>query len=189
VRFTPTALPGVVLVEPDVHRDERGFFLEVFHRTRWAEQGGLDLDFVQDNHSRSRRGTLRGLHAQIETPQGKLVRCPRGALFDVAVDVRRGSPTFGRWVGYELSEENFRLLWIPPGFLHGFCALSEIAELSYKCTGPYDPAAEITVAWNDPEIGIAWPVAEPVLSARDAAAPPLAALHERLPRYSGSPAP
>lgn len=187
MRFEPTALPGVVLVEPDVFRDERGFFVETFSRPRWAAEGGLDLEFVQDNRSRSRRGTLRGLHAQIESPQGKLVRCPRGTLFDVAVDARPGSPTFARWVGVELSEENFRQLWIPAGFLHGFCALSEIAELEYKCTAPYDPAAEVTVAWNDPEIGIAWPVAAPLLSPRDARAPRLAELAGRLTRFREAP--
>ncbi|HSM51574.1 MAG TPA: dTDP-4-dehydrorhamnose 3,5-epimerase [Thermoanaerobaculia bacterium] len=183
MRFEPTALAEVVLVEPDVFRDERGFFLEVFNRPRWAADGGLDLAFVQENHSRSRRGTLRGLHAQIETPQGKLVRCPRGEVFDVAVDARVGSPTFGRWVGVALSEENFRQLWVPPGFLHGFCALSEVAEVEYRCTAPYDPASEVTVAWDDPEIGIAWPVAEPLLSPRDASAPRLAELSGRLFRF------
>lgn len=175
LELTPTALPEVVLVEPAVHRDERGFFLETYHAAKY-EAGGIGAPFVQDNHSRSARGILRGLHAQLERPQGKLVRAVAGEIFDVAVDVRRGSPTFGRWVGERLSAENFRQLWVPEGFAHGFCVLSEVAEVEYKCTAFYDPGDEIAIRWNDPEIGIDWPTAEPVLSAKDAAAPSLAEL-------------
>jgi dTDP-4-dehydrorhamnose 3,5-epimerase len=141
--------------------------------------------FVQDNHSYSSRGTLRGLHAQETRPQGKLVRAVEGEMFDVAVDIRQDSPTFGKWVGFALSGENFRQLWIPPGFAHGFCVLSERVHVEYKCTDFYDKADEITVAWNDPAIGIAWPAEAPTLSARDAAAPRLAELLDRPPRRRG----
>jgi dTDP-4-dehydrorhamnose 3,5-epimerase len=182
VKLTPTALPGVLLVEPTVFRDERGFFLEVFHAGKFAAQG-LDVAFVQDNHSLSRQGTLRGLHVQLPKSQGKLVRCTRGAVFDVAVDIRRGSPTFAGWFGIELSADNFRQLWVPPDFAHGFCVLSESAEIEYKCTELYDPAADVAIAWDDPAIGIAWPVGEPVLSPKDAAAKRLAELGDRLPLY------
>ena len=181
MKFTPLAIPEVVLVEPDVHRDDRGFFLETYQARKYA-QGGIDAVFVQDNHSRSVRGTLRGLHAQVEHAQGKLVRAVAGSVFDVAVDIRLGSPTFGRWVGVELTAESFRQLWIPPGFAHGFCVTSDVAEFEYKCTDFYVPQAEIVVAWNDPEIGIDWPVEAPLLSARDAAAPALATQRDRLPR-------
>ena len=183
MRITPTALPEVLLVEPTVHRDERGFFLETWHATKYAE-AGLDARFVQDNHSRSRRGTLRGLHAQLARPQGKLVRASLGEIYDVAVDIRLGSPNFGRSVGYLLSAENFRQLWIPEGFAHGFCVVSEVAEMQYKCTDLYDPTSEITVAWDDPALGIEWPVREPLLSAKDQQGRRLAALGEHeLPRY------
>jgi len=182
VRFLPTELPSVLLVEPDVHRDRRGFFLETYHLAKYRE-GGVEGTFVQDNHSRSVRGTLRGLHAQVRRPQGKLVRAADGEMFDVAVDIRRGSPTFGRWVGETLSAENFHQLWIPPGFAHGFCVLSEVAEVEYKCTALYDPEDEISIAWDDPHIVIAWPVAAPVLSGRDAAAPALADVAHRLPVF------
>jgi dTDP-4-dehydrorhamnose 3,5-epimerase len=184
MRTEPTALPGVVIIEPDVYRDARGFFLESYHQRKYAEQG-VDGPFLQDNHSYSVQGTLRGLHAQVKRPQGKLVRAVQGEMFDVAVDVRLGSPTFGRWVGVVLSGENFRQLYIPPGFVHGFCVLSERVHVEYKCTDFYDASDELTVAWNDPAIGIAWPVSDPALSPKDAAAPPLAALHGRLPRFSG----
>lgn len=140
---------------------------------------------MQDNHSFSARGTLRGLHAQLRKPQGKLVRAVEGEMFDVAVDIRRGSPTFGRWVGFVLSGENFRQLWIPRGFAHGFCVVSERVHVEYKCTDFYDREDELTVAWNDPAIGIGWPIREPTLSARDSVAQPLAAHGERLPRYEG----
>ena len=182
MKFTQTDLPGVIVVELEVFRDSRGFFVESFHAEKFAT-GGIDATFVQDNHSRSRRGTLRGLHAQKDYPQGKLVRATRGVVFDVAVDVREGSPTFGRWVGYELSEENFRLLYIPVGFVHGFCVLSETADVEYKCTDFYRPGDELGGAWNDPEIGIDWPVEQPLLSENDAANPALAARRGRLPRY------
>ena len=184
MKLEPTALPGVLIVEPDLFRDERGFFLEVFHAGKFAALG-LDLDFVQDNHSRSRRNTLRGLHVQLPRAQGKLVRCVEGAVFDVAVDIRRGSPTFGRWAGVELTAENFRQLWVPPGFAHGFCVTSERAQVEYKCTELYDPDGDLAIAWNDPAIGIDWPVAEPLLSAKDAAAKRLDELVDRLPIYRG----
>lgn len=182
MKFLPTALPGVILVEPDVHRDARGFFLETFQRVKYAG-GGIPSEFVQDNHSRSARGTLRGLHAQLKRPQGKLVRVIEGEVFDAAVDIRRGSPTFGRWTGALLSAENFRQLYIPPGFAHGFCVTSESAQMEYKCTDFYDPADEVSVLWNDPAIGIDWPVKEPLLSPRDAAGKPLSELADRLPVY------
>ena len=166
MKISPTELPDVLIVEPDVHRDDRGFFFESWHAEKFAA-AGLDERFVQDNHSRSRRGTLRGLHAQLATPQGKLVRASRGAIFDVAVDIRRGSPTFGRHVAVTLSEENFLQLWIPKGFAHGFCALSDEAELQYRCTDFDDPTSEITIAWDDPRIAIPWPIAEPLLSEKD----------------------
>lgn len=166
MKITPTDLPDVLLVEPDVHRDDRGFFLETWHAQKYA-QAGLDADFVQDNHSRSQRGTLRGLHVQRAKPQGKLVRASFGEIFDVAIDIRHGSPTFGRYVGVLLSAENFRQLWIPKGFAHGFCVISEIAELQYKCTDVYDPTSELTIAWNDPTIGIEWPIDDPLLSDKD----------------------
>ena len=185
MKFTPQRIPDVVLVEPDVHRDDRGFFLESYQQRKYAE-GGIDAVFVQDNHSRSGRGTLRGLHAQLGAhAQGKLVRVVAGSVFDVAVDIRVGSPTFGQWVGAELSAENFQQLWIPPGFAHGFCVTSDVAEFEYKCTDFYVPSAEIVIAWNDPDIDVAWPLAEPLLSARDAAAKGLAAQRDRLPVYEG----
>lgn len=180
MNFQATDLPGVVLVEPDVLRDARGFFLETYQAEKYRA-GGIVETFVQDNHSRSSAGTLRGLHAQLARPQGKLVRAVLGEIFDVAVDIRRGSPTFGRWVGYTLSADDFRQLYVPPGFAHGFCVLSTVAEVEYKCTDFYDSGDEISLAWNDPEIGIAWPVAEPLLSVRDRAALSLAAAMDRLP--------
>lgn len=180
MRLRDTAVPGVLVVEPDVHRDARGFFLETWHREKYRA-AGLDVVFVQDNHSRSVAGTLRGLHAQLRRPQGKLVRAVRGEIFDVAVDIRRGSPTFGRWVGERLSDENFLQLWVPPGFAHGFCVLSEIAEVEYKCTALYDRDDEIALAWDDPEVAIDWPLAEPILSPKDRAAATLAEAAARLP--------
>lgn len=184
MNFRATDLPGVLVVEPDVHRDDRGFFLETYHRGKY-HAGGIDELFVQDNHSRSVHRTLRGLHAQRTRPQGKLVRAVRGRIFDVAVDIRRASPTFGHWVGEELAAHNFRQLWIPPGFAHGFYVLSDAAEVEYKCTEVYVPEDEITIAWNDQRIGIHWPLdgAEPVLSRRDAAAPTLEELLDRLPVF------
>lgn len=175
MRFTPLALPEVILVEPDVHRDARGFFLETYHVERYLA-GGIPGPFVQDNHSRSVRGTLRGLHAQRRRPQGKLVRAVDGEMFDVAVDIRRASPTFGRWVGVRLSGENFRQLYVPPGFAHGFCVLSEVVNVEYKCTDFYDPGDEIGLVWNDPEVGIEWPVSDPIISEKDRRLPPLKSL-------------
>jgi len=172
VRVLRTELPGVLVVEPQVFGDERGFFMESFNGRRYRE-AGLPERFVQDNLSLSRRGVLRGLHFQHPRGQGKLVSVLRGEVFDVAVDVRRGSPTFGRWVGLSLSEENRRQLYIPPGFAHGFVVLSEAALFFYKCTEYYAPECERTVLWSDPEIGIGWPVEEPVLSEKDRKAPAL----------------
>lgn len=172
MKFVPCRIPEVLVIEPDVHHDSRGFFLEAYHAAKYRD-GGIALEFVQDNHSRSVRGTLRGMHAQSRRPQGKLVRVVAGEIFDVAVDLRPASPTFRRWVGERLSAENFRQMYVPPGFAHGFCVLSDCAEVVYKCTDFYDSGDEITFAWNDPAIGIAWPVSDPILSPRDASAPPL----------------
>jgi len=179
MKFLPTAIPEVVLVQPDVYRDDRGFFLETYQVRKYGA-AGLPEEFVQDNHSYSVRGTLRGLHAQLRRPQGKLLRVVQGEIFDVAVDIRPGSPTFGRWVGEVLSGENHHQLWVPPGFAHGFCVTSETAHVLYKCTELYDREDEIAVAWNDPRIGVAWPVAEPLLSPRDLAAPLLAEIVHKL---------
>jgi dTDP-4-dehydrorhamnose 3,5-epimerase len=179
MEFRRLDLPGVILVMPDVHPDERGFFLETYHRDKYAG-GGIPETFVQDNQSFSHARVLRGLHAQLQYPQGKLVRAITGAIFDVAVDIRPGSPTFGRWVGETLSEENARQLYVPPGFAHGFCVLSATANVQYKCTDVYRPGDEIGVVWNDPEIGIAWPVADPVLNEKDRKAPRLAEIVQRL---------
>lgn len=175
MNLVETPLPGVLLIEPRVFGDARGFFLESWNRQSFAE-AGLDMDFVQDNHSRSSRGVLRGLHYQLHNPQGKLVRVTQGAVFDVAVDIRRASPHFGRWVGYELSADNHRMLWIPPGFAHGFLVLSDMADFLYKCTSLYDPPSDRGIRWDDPAIGIDWPDmgSAPLLSAKDAAAPLLA---------------
>lgn len=166
MKFLPTVLPEVIVVEPDVFKDDRGFFLETWHQEKFRE-GGLPETFVQDNHSFSVRNVLRGLHAQIRHPQGKLVRAVAGEVFDVAVDIRPGSPTFGQWVGEVLSGENFKQLWIPPGFAHGFCVTSETAHVLYKCTELYRRDDEVSILWNDPDIGIEWPVREPLLSPRD----------------------
>lgn len=171
MRFTPTRIPEVILVEPEVHGDARGFFMETWHAARFA-QAGIGAAFVQDNHSLSVQGTLRGLHYQLCHPQGKLVRVVRGAVFDVAVDLRRRSPDFGRWVGLELSAENRRMLWIPPGFAHGFYVLSPEAEFVYKCTDYYAPECERTLRWDDPELAIDWPLrggSAPIVSDKDAA--------------------
>lgn len=183
MRVEPSALPGVLLIEPKVYGDDRGFFMETWHRERYVE-AGIDRPFVQDNLSRSARGVLRGLHLQNPHPQGKLVSVLEGAVFDVAVDVRVGSPHFGEWVGYELSADNHRQLWVPPGFAHGFCVTSDHAMLAYKCTDIYHREGEMSVAWDDPALAIDWPVREPVLSPKDAAAPTLADIErERLPAY------
>ncbi len=170
MRFIPTDLPGVLIVEPAVFGDDRGFFMEIYHAARFRE-GGIPDPFVQDNHSKSVRGVLRGLHFQEPNAQGKLVRAIAGSIFDVAVDIRRGSPSFGKWFGIELSAGNKRQLWVPAGFAHGFCVTSESAEVVYKCTELYDPKGDRGIRWNDPAIGIAWPVSDPILSPKDAAAP------------------
>jgi dTDP-4-dehydrorhamnose 3,5-epimerase len=183
LKVRQTAIAGVIVIEPVVHRDPRGFFLETWRDERYRG-AGIDAKFVQDNHSRSSGGTLRGLHAQLERPQGKLVRVIEGEIFDVAVDIRVGSPTYGRWVGERLTAENFLQLWVPPGFAHGFCVLSEVAEVEYKCTEIYLPEDEMTIAWDDPHIGVAWPLdGDPALSGRDAAAAPLADWIDRLPVF------
>ncbi|PAU62168.1 dTDP-4-dehydrorhamnose 3,5-epimerase [Pseudomonas indica] len=168
MKVIETSIDGVKIIEPRVFGDERGFFLETFQARRYAEDAGIDLPFVQDNHSRSAKGVLRGLHFQKTQPQGKLVRVVRGEVFDVAVDIRRDSPTFGRWEAVILSEENKRQFWVPPGLAHGFVVLSETADFEYKCTDYYDPSDEACLIWNDPAVGIEWPLAEPQLSAKDA---------------------
>lgn len=167
-----TSLPGVLVLEPQVFRDERGFLLETFS-TKKLSGSGIPEHFVQDNHSRSTRGVVRGLHYQLENPQGKLVHAARGRIFDVAVDIRRGSPTFAKWFGIELTDENLLSLWLPGGFAHGFCVLSDVADVIYKCTAPYEQADDRGIAWDDPLIGIDWPVDNAVLSSRDASFPGL----------------
>jgi len=176
-----TDLDGLVLIEPEVHGDDRGFLLETYRRDAWGELG-VDLDFVQENHSRStRRGTLRGLHFQTDPGQAKLVRCLRGRIWDVAVDLRRESPTYGRWEGHELDDELHRQLLIPVGFAHGFCVLSDVADVAYKLSSVYEPQTEGAIAWDDPEVGIEWPVSDPLLSDRDRTAPRLAEIAPTLP--------
>ncbi|MBI5244025.1 MAG: dTDP-4-dehydrorhamnose 3,5-epimerase [Elusimicrobia bacterium] len=182
MNFVQTALPGVVIVEPKVFRDGRGFFAETYQKEKFAA-GGIDAVFVQDNHTASTRGVLRGLHIQLKRTQGKLVRAVEGAIYDVAVDARRGSPTFKRWAAVELSAENFRQLYVPPGFAHGYCVLSERVQVEYKVTDFYDPESEIVVLYNDPALGIDWPIKDPILSKRDAEGKPLAAWMDRLPAY------
>ena len=169
MKVTPTAIADVLIIEPKVFGDDRGFFYESFNQKAFNKATGLNLNFVQDNHSRSVRGVLRGLHYQIQQPQGKLVRVVRGSVFDVAVDIRTDSPTFGKWAGMELSENNHRQLWIPAGFAHGFMVTSDSAEFLYKTTDYYSPEHERCIAWNDPAIGIEWPAAttHPSLSAKD----------------------
>ena len=162
-----TKLKGCVIIEPSVFGDNRGFFLETFSRQRYFEEAGIELEFVQDNHSRSAANVLRGLHFQKTKPQGKLIRVVRGCVFDVAVDIRPGSDTFGQWISMELSEQNKKQLWVPPGFAHGFTALNENTELEYKCTEYYDPEDEGSILWSDPDLNIPWPVAQPILSAKD----------------------
>jgi dTDP-4-dehydrorhamnose 3,5-epimerase len=175
-----TKLDGVVLVEPQVHGDERGFFVETYRRDAWGELG-VDIDFVQHNHSRSGKGILRGLHFQTEPGQAKLVRCSRGAIFDVAVDLRRDSPTYGKWEGYVLDDEKHHQLFVPAGFGHGFAVLSEEADVSYLLSSVYDPATESGIAWDDPDVGVEWPVTDPRLSERDKQAPRLAEVADTLP--------
>lgn len=170
MKVIQTTLPGVLILEPKVFGDERGFFFESFNQKTLAEQAGIDHPFVQDNHSRSARNVLRGLHYQIQQSQGKLVRVTAGEVFDVAVDIRKSSPTFGKWVGIRLSAENKRMMWVPPGFAHGFLVLSDYAEFLYKTTDYYAPEFERSIAWNDPDLAIDWPLdTEPQLSAKDKA--------------------
>ncbi|QEY59582.1 dTDP-4-dehydrorhamnose 3,5-epimerase [Pseudomonas sp. C27(2019)] len=175
MKITTTALPGVLIIEPRTFADARGFFLETFQTERYA-RAGITLPFVQDNHSRSKHGVLRGLHLQRNRPQGKLVSVSRGSVFDVTVDINPQSATFGQYVGLELNDENHLQLWIPPGYAHGFCVLSDVADLHYKCTELYDPADETGVIWNDPDINIAWPLHTPLLSAKDQQLPRLSEL-------------
>ena len=183
-RFVATPIPGVAVIEPQVYRDARGFFLETFQVEKYRA-GGIPETFVQDNHSHSKRGTLRGLHAQNPNAQGKLLRVIAGEVFDVAVDARRGSPTYGRFFSVVLSADNFKQIYVPPGLLHGFVVTSEEAQVEYKCTAYYRPDAEFSVAWNDPDLAIPWPVDAPILSAKDAAAPRLAEVQHRLLDYRG----
>ena len=189
MKVIATELPGVLLLEPKVFGDARGFFMETWQEARYRE-AGMPARFVQDNHSRSRRGVLRGLHYQMAQPQGKLVWVTRGAVFDVAADIRRGSPTFGRWYGCVLDDVDHRQLYIPPGFAHGFCVLSEEADFFYKCTDYYHPPSERGIAWDDPAIGIEWPLREVALSSKDQGNPRLAAqVPENLPVYVDYPSP
>jgi dTDP-4-dehydrorhamnose 3,5-epimerase len=172
MKVIPTSIPDVLIIEPKVFGDARGFFFESFNQRAFNEAVGQDVQFVQDNHSRSGKGVLRGLHYQVQNAQGKLVRVARGRVFDVAVDVRKGSPTFGQWAGVELSEDNQRQFWVPAGFAHGFVVLSDTADFLYKTTDYYAPAHERCIAWNDPDVGIDWPLAEvgisaPILSDKD----------------------
>jgi dTDP-4-dehydrorhamnose 3,5-epimerase len=176
----PTKLDGVVLVEPAVHGDSRGFMVETYRRGAWGELG-IEVEFVQHNHSRSAKGTLRGIHFQTEPGQAKLVRCPRGAILDVAVDLRRGSPTYGRWEGHVLDDERHLQLFVPIGFGHGFAVLSDVADVTYLVSSLYDPETEAGIAWDDPDVGVDWQVAEPLLSERDRTAPHLAQVADSLP--------
>lgn len=182
MKVTPTELQEVLLIEPRVFEDPRGFFMESYHQHKFDE-AGIDARFVQDNHSRSCRGTLRGLHYQLEHAQGKLVRVVSGEVFDVAVDIRKGSPTFGRWMGVILSDENRLQLYVPPGFAHGFCTLSESADFEYKCTDFYAPEDEHGIRWNDPDIGVTWPDMDYILSDKDENSPLLKDLDVTLPTY------
>jgi dTDP-4-dehydrorhamnose 3,5-epimerase len=185
VKFLPTRFDGVIIIEPDVFRDERGFFLETFHVRKYA-QGGIEVKFVQDNHSRSARGTIRGLHAQGVHPQGKLVRALAGSIFDVVVDIRRDSAKYLQWLSFELSSDNFRQVYVPPGYAHGICITSEFAEIEYKCTDFYDPQDELRIAWNDPQIAIEWPVRAPTLSVADRNARTIEDQIDRLPKMRGA---
>ena len=182
MNFVAAAVPGVIIVEPDVFEDRRGFFLETYHAEKYRT-GGIPDVFVQDNQSRSAGGTVRGLHLQLSRPQGKLIRVIEGEIYDVAVDVRRGSPTFARWVAVMLSADTFRQCYIPPGFAHGFSVASPLAQVEYKCTDLYDPADEIGIAWNDQSFGIHWPIVEPILSERDRRNPTLAEVMAVLPEW------
>ena len=175
-----TVLEGPVLIQPEVHGDERGFFQETYRRDLLPELG-IDVEFVQDNHSRSQRGVLRGMHFQVGDGQAKLVRCARGAIFDVVVDLRRGSPTFGQWEAHELDDELHRQLYVPVGFAHGFCVTSELADVIYKCSTYYDPGLERGIAFDDPDLGIEWPDLDLIVSERDTSAPRLAEIAQELP--------
>jgi dTDP-4-dehydrorhamnose 3,5-epimerase len=177
LRSVKTKLPGVLVIEPDVFKDNRGFLLETYHHRKYAE-AGIDIPFVQDNHSHSRKGTLRGLHYQLKHPQDRLVYVITGEIFDVAVDIHHGSSTFGKWVAVNLSEENHRQVFIPKGFAHGFCVLSETADVIYKCSDFYTPGDDLGIYWADPDIGIEWPVKDPVLSEKDTRNPRLKELPE-----------
>jgi len=179
-RRLDTEIPDLALIEPEVYGDERGFMVETFRAGAWRELG-VDANFVQENHSRSRGGILRGLHFQTDPGQAKLVRCARGRIWDAVVDLRRDSPTYRRWEGHELDDESHRQLFVPVGFAHGFCVLSEAADVSYKLSSYYDPATEAQIAWDDPEIGIEWPITDPVLSERDRGAPRLSEVEDGLP--------
>ncbi|MDB9916171.1 dTDP-4-dehydrorhamnose 3,5-epimerase [Pseudomonadales bacterium] len=170
MKISHSKLKGCVIIEPRVFGDERGFFLETFQAVRYEQEAGIDLPFVQDNHSRSARDVLRGLHFQKTKPQGKLVRVVRGEVYDVAVDIRKGSATFGEWEGVILSEDNKKQFWVPPGFAHGFVVLSDAADFEYKCTDYYDPSDEGSILWSDPDLDIPWPIANPVLSTKDESA-------------------
>ena len=181
MRVEQTSIPGVLIIEPDVHRDGRGYFVETYRADKYLRAGIADA-FVQDNQSRSAGGILRGLHLQLKQPQGKLIRVIEGEIYDIAVDVRRGSATFGQWVAVTLSGENFRQCYIPPGFAHGFYVVSAVADVEYKCTDVYDPTGELGIAWNDPVLAIPWPNPAPILSARDQNHPTLAAVMDRLPK-------
>jgi len=185
VKVTPTELPGVLVVEPRVFRDDRGFFYESFNSDAFAQHAehGLPTAFVQDNHSRSTARVLRGLHYQLRRPQGKLITCVRGTIYDVAVDIRVGSPTFGQWTGVTLSGDEPRYVWIPAGFAHGFCTLSPVADVIYKCTDVYVPGDDRGVLWSDDAIGITWPVDDPILSPKDERHAGLDPAREDLPRY------
>lgn len=175
-----TGIDGLALIEPQVFGDERGFFVETFSSEAWGEMG-VDVDFVQHNHSRSSAGTLRGLHFQTSPGQAKLLRCPRGKIFDVAVDLRSDSPTYGKWEGYILDDEKHHQLFVPVGFAHGFCVLSEVADVTYLVSSVYDPETEAGIRWDDPEVGVEWPVAKPLLSQRDIEAPTLSEVAGDLP--------
>jgi dTDP-4-dehydrorhamnose 3,5-epimerase len=182
VKITPLDIPGALLIEPSLFRDRRGLFCETFHAQRYVEAGLTD-QFVQDNFSRSVRGTLRGLHYQQPHPQGKLVMAVEGTIYDVVVDIRKGSPTYGTWQGFDLSSDNYRQLYIPPGCAHGFCVTSEEAAVLYKCTDFYSPNDERGLIWNDPALRISWPVSSPLLSPKDQGYPSLAATEHELPVY------
>lgn len=183
MKFIETSLKGVLLIEPDVFRDHRGFFLESYNQKKYCD-GGIKDEFLQDNHSSSVKNSLRGLHMQIRSPQVKLVRVLRGTILDVVVDVRRGSPTFKKWEAFELSDSNFRQIYVPGGFAHGFLVLSEMAEVEYKVSTFYDKSDELGIIWNDRDVGIRWPTSTPILSAKDSVLPQLRDVMDRLPEYA-----